>query len=88
MALTSANATAPLDIPFSLGKVKCQKKTIAAASADTSGTVTFDGLVNIVHVEVEGLVLSSAATFSGNVATLAFADPGATIAGSITAYGQ
>jgi hypothetical protein len=87
MALSSANASAPLDIPFSVGKVRVQKKTFSVANLDTSGTVTFDGLHSISHVEVEGVLLTAAVTMSGNVATLAFVDPAATHYGTITAYG-
>lgn len=87
MAITTSACTAPLDIPFSLGKVRCQKLKFTAASGATSGTATFNGLNSIVHVEVQGVVLSAAPTFSGNVATLAFADPAATVYCSITAYG-
>lgn len=87
MAITTSTPTAPLDIPFSLGKVKCQKLKFSAASGATGGTATFDGLNSIVHCEVEGVVLSAAVTFSGNVATLAFVDPAATVYGTITAYG-
>ncbi len=58
------------------------------ANADTSGTVTFDGLSSIDHVEVQGITLTAAPTFSGNVATLAFVDPTATRHGTITAYGR
>lgn len=88
MALSSSNAGGQLGRGFSIGPVKCQKKTISAASADVSGTVTFDSLTSIDHVEVQGLVLSAAVTMSGNVATLAFVDPAATVYGSITAYGR
>lgn len=88
MALTSSNAGGQMGRGFSIGPVKCQKKTITAASADVAGTVTFASLTSIDHVEVEGLVLSAAATFSGNVATLAFVDPAATVHGTITAYGR
>lgn len=87
MALTASNPTAPLDIPYSVGKVRVQKKKFSVANADTSGTVTFDGLSSVVHVEVEGIVLTAAPTFSSNVATLAFVDPAATRYGTITAYG-
>jgi len=88
MALTASNPSGITSGAWSLGKVKCQKKKFSVASADTSGTVTFDGLVSIDHVEVEGVVLTAEPTFSGNVATLAFVDPAATRYGSITAYGR
>ncbi len=87
MALSSANATAPLNLPYSTGKVRVQKKTITVANGDTSGTVSFDGLTTLVHVEVNNLTLTAAVTMSGNTATLAFADPAATRYGTITGYG-
>lgn len=88
MALSSANAGGQMGRGFSIGPVKVQKKTISAESGDTSGDVTFDSLTSIDHVEVEGLVLSAAVTMSGNVATLAFTDPAATVYGTISAYGR
>lgn len=87
MAITTSTPTAPLDIPFSMGKVRVQKLKFSAASAAVSGTATFNGLTSLVHVEVQGVVLTAAVTMSGNVATLAFADPAATVFGTLTAYG-
>lgn len=62
---------------FSIGPVKVQIFTCTAASADTSGTITADALKEAWHVILDGeFVHSAAPTFSGNVVTLAFADPG------------
>ena len=89
MALSSANCSAPLDIPYSTGKMRVQHKTVTVLSGDTSGTVTFDGLVRVVHVEVQGLTLTAAPTYSTNVATLAFANTAlTTVSASIIAYGN
>lgn len=73
---------------YSVGPQKIQMKTFTAASADVSGTVTFEGLSRIDFVIVSGLVQSAAPTFSGNVATLAFVDPAATVHGQIIAFGK
>lgn len=73
---------------FSIGPVKAQMVNLSAASADVAGTLTFDGLSSIDFIVVTGLTLSAAPTFSGNVATLAFADPAATVHGQAIAYGR
>lgn len=62
---------------FSIGPLKIQIFTCTAASGDTSGTITATGLKEAMHVLLDGEFAHSAApTFSGNVVTLAFADPG------------
>lgn len=62
---------------FSIGPLKIQVYTVTAASADTSGTITAAGLKEVFHVVLDGKFVHTAApTFSGNVVTLAFADPG------------
>lgn len=88
MAFASSNLTNE-SRSFSIGPVKVQIKTYTAANGDTSGTATFDGLKEIYAVQTGMLVLTAATTFSGNVATLAFADPGAGGAfGVLVAYGK
>lgn len=63
---------------FSEGPWKKQYFTFTAANGDTSGTATFDALTTVVHVFLDGgITYTAAPTFSGNVATFAFADPGA-----------
>lgn len=86
MALSSSNLTAE-PRAFSIGPVKIQMKTFSVASADTSGTITFDGLTSVRFILINGIHQSSAATFSGNVATLAFADPAATVVGQVIGIG-
>lgn len=75
---------------FSIGPLKVQVMTYSAASADVSGTVTATGLKEIMHVIVDGAcgIATTAPTFSGNVATLAFADPAATVYGTILCIGR
>lgn len=86
--VASTITTNGLDRAWSLGPVKVQVMTWAAASADTSGTITATGLTTIYQVVVSGgLSLSSAPTYSGNVATLAFTDPAATVVGSVLVLG-
>ncbi len=87
MALVATALTAPLDIPYSVGKVRVQKIKFSIANGDTSGTVTFNGLNTLIHCEVEGATLTAASTYATNVATLAFVDPTATRYGTITGYG-
>lgn len=75
---------------FSIGPLKVQIMTYSVASADVSGTVTASRLKEIMHVIVDGAagVATAAPTFSGNVATLAFADPAATRYGTIICIGR
>lgn len=74
---------------FSLGPLKVQILVYTAASGDTSGTVTADKLSSAVHVLMDGgLALTSAPSFSGNVVSLAFADPLANRAGTILVLGK
>lgn len=88
MAFAATNSTAE-PRAFSIGPLKIQIMTWAAASADVSGTVTADKLTNITNIILSGgLHLTTAATFSGNVATLAFADPAATVVGTLICFGK
>ncbi len=74
---------------FSLGPVRMEVHTYSAASADTSGTVTSPSLTNIFHIIIDGKILhTSAPSFSGNVVTLAFADPAATVYGTLILIGR
>lgn len=73
---------------FSVGPLKMQILTFSVASGDVSGTATADALSSISHVHIHGVALTSAPTYSGNVATLAFADPLATRVGSILVFGR
>lgn len=88
MAFAAVNSTKE-PRAFSLGPLKCQILTWSAASGDTSGTVTADKLIGIDHIVLDGgLVLSAAPTFSGNVATLAFVNPAATVYGTLMVFGK
>lgn len=62
--------------------------TFSVANGDTTGTITCDALSSVGQVIVSGLSLTAAPTFSGNVITLAFADPLATHHGQIIALGK
>lgn len=85
---TSASDSSRARRAFSLGPLKVQFLTYTAASGDTSGTITADQLIEASFVMVDGKIQqTSAATFSGNQVTLAFADPLATIAGDIMVFG-
>lgn len=86
----AASASSAEPRSFSIGPLKVQFMTYSVASTDTSGTITAAALKEIVHVIVDGAagVATAAPTFSGNVATLAFADPGATRYGTIICIGR
>lgn len=88
MAFAATALTSDAGRSFSIGPKKLQLMTWAVASGDTSGTITATGLTRIDLVIMSGgLSLTSAATYSGNVATLAFADPVATLAGTVLCIG-
>lgn len=73
---------------FSLGPVKAQLITFSVASGDVSGTVTCDKLSKVDYCIVSGITKTATPTFSGNVITLAFVDPAATVFGEIIAMGK
>lgn len=88
MAFAAANSSKEAR-SFSIGPVKIQIMTWSAASGDTSGTVTADKLSTIDHVLISGgLTLTAQPTMSANVATLAFVDPAATVAGVLICIGK
>lgn len=88
MAFSASNSTSEARA-FSIGPVKMQIMTYSAASADVSGTITADKLSSVYHVILDGKIQHTAApTFSGNVVTLAFADPAATVYGTIILIGK
>ena len=87
MALTAtALSTEPRAI--SLGPIKMQILTFSAASADVSGTATADRLSRVDHCIVVGLTQTAAPTYSGNVITLAFADPADDVFGTLICFGR
>lgn len=71
------------------GSVKMQFMTWSAASGDTSGTVTADALAEVTGILIDGVQQTAAATFSGNVVTLAFKDPTTVLAtkGDLVVFG-
>ncbi len=87
MALSSSNLAAE-PRSFSLGPVKTQLKTIQVLNGDTSGTISFDALSEVQMIIVTGIEQTAQPTYSGNVATLAFADPLATRHGQVLAIGR
>ena len=72
---------------ISIGPVKLVMMTYTAASADVAGTITVPGLSRITNIVVDGLQQTAVPSLSGNVATLAFVDPAATVAGTIMVLG-
>lgn len=88
MAFVATDATGE-SRAMSLGPLKAQLLTWAAASGDTSGTITADKLYLVQAVIIDGgLVMSAVPSFSGNVVTLAFNDPAATVKGDIMVLGK
>lgn len=88
MAFAASAITGDVGRGMSIGPKKIQLMTWSVASGDTSGTITATNLSRIDLVRVSGgLSLTAAATYSGNVATLAFADPAATIHGTVECIG-
>lgn len=84
----AATASTSVARSFSIGPIKTQIMTFTAVSGDTSGTITADRLTTVMHVLLDGgLALTAAPTFSGNVITLAFTNPGANAFGSILVLG-
>ncbi len=74
---------------FSVGPVKIQILTYTAVSTDTAGTITADRLSELQHVIMgPSLELDAAITYSGNVATLSFVDPAATVFGELICIGK
>lgn len=69
------------------GPLKTVIHTYSAASGDTSGTITSLNLHTVYHCVIDGIVQTTAPTFAANVVTLAFADPGATIYGTVMLIG-
>lgn len=87
MALSASTPTG-LERAWSIGPVKVQVKTFSVANGDTSGSVTFDSLSSVKLAFATGVTQTAAITYSGNVATLTFADPTATRYGQIIAIGN
>ncbi len=87
MALSASNV---VNEPrsWSIGPVKVQIMTFTVASGDTSGTITADGLSEVIAIQQSPLALTAEPSFSGNVITLAFADPAATLYGQIIVFGK
>lgn len=73
---------------YSLGPQKLQVMKYTAASGDTSGTITADGLSSIDSIIMDGLQQTTAVSISGNVATVTFQDPVATVSGGILVLGK
>jgi hypothetical protein len=87
---TNASDSSRMRRAFGIGGgLKIQLMTWTAASGDTSGTVIADQLVEVTGIMIDGVEQTAAATFSGNVATLAFRDPSTTgaVAGDLIVFG-
>lgn len=71
-----------------IGPLKLQLLSFTAESGDTSAEITCSALITLVHFEISGVTQTSAPQLSGNVATIAFLNPGRTVYGNIRAYGR
>jgi len=87
MAFVATNSTKE-NRSFSIGPLKIQIMTYAAASADVAGTVVADRLSEAQHIIIDGLQQTAAPVISGNSVTLAFADPAATVVGTLIVLGR
>jgi hypothetical protein len=84
----TAISTNGLNRSQSLGPNKMQILNWTAASGDESGTITASSLSQVFQVILSGdLTLTAAPTYSGNVVTLAFANPGADRFGQVICIG-
>ena len=87
MAFSASNLSSE-SRAWSIGPVKVQLMTFSAGAADTSGTITADGLSSINTVILSSLVQTAQPSISGNVATIAFVAPGASVVGQIIVVGK
>lgn len=87
MAITAA-AVSAAPPSWSNGPWKNQVIDFSAASGATGGTATATNLSEVQWCIVSGVVQTAAPTFSGNVVTIAFADPAATVYGQIVCFGR
>lgn len=87
MAITAAAISAE-PRSWSTGPWKVQLINFSAASAAVGGTATADALSSVSHAIVTGVTQTAQPTYSGNVVTIAFVDPAATVHGQIVCYGR
>ncbi len=87
MAITAA-VVASEPRSFSIGPWKMQIHNFSAASAATGGTITASGMHEVIFCSVTGVSQTAAPTFSGNVVTIAFTDPAATVHGQAIVIGR
>lgn len=69
------------------GPLKAEFFTWTCASGDTTGTITSTNLHTVYHCLIDGIKLTAAPTFSNGTVTLAFADPTATVFGTVMLVG-
>ncbi len=90
MTTAAATASTALAYPaFSVGPVRMQIMDISIVSGDDGATATADRLSKVDYAVLIGDVRQTAVpTYSGNVATFAFADPAATVKGTVILFGK
>ncbi len=69
------------------GPLKAEIHTWTTASADVSGTVTAKNLTTVYHCIIDGVEHTALPVCSGKTAVLAFADPAATVYGTLILIG-
>lgn len=82
----AASTTEPRAI--SLGPLKMEIQTWTAENTDTAGTVTASRLETVDHIIIDGMEQTAAPSISGKTITLAFTDPGASVAGTLILLGK
>lgn len=87
MAFT-ANTSPVVPSSYSVGPLKVQHISFTVVSGDTSATITADRLSRLDHLEINGVALTAAPTFSGNTASITFVDPAASRFGTVRCYGR
>ena len=87
MPFVASNLSGDAGRAWAIGPKKIQLMSWAAASGDTTGTLTADSLVRIDQVILVGLTQGSQPVITGNSATVAFTNPAATVVGQIIVIG-
>ena len=90
MSTAASVVTTKLGAPSrSIGDVKIEVHDIGIVSGDTGATATASQLSRVDYAILVAAVTQTAVpTYSGAVATFTFADPAATVKGSVILFGR
>lgn len=84
MSITAIPPTTGEARPFKMGNLDAQLIDVTAYSGSTSGTLKATGIATLYHVILpSGMTQTTAPSYSGNTATLAFTVPAETIATAV-----